>query len=110
MATFSIISPVRNGGDYVKECVNSILAQTLQDFNLVVLDNSSTDGTRKLAGITERCASSPFIKQTRSLSIEENWSRIKDVLRNEFMTMIGHDDVLLPHYLEEMSITHQPLP
>jgi GT2 family glycosyltransferase len=102
MNRFSIVLPVRNGGDYVKECVNSILAQTLQNFNLVVLDNSSTDGT---VNWLESLKDPRIIihKADRSLSIEENWSRIKDVPRNEFMTMIGHDDVLLPHYLEEMS-------
>ena len=45
MAKFSIILPVKNGGEYVKECVNSILSQSLQDFNLIVLDNCSIDGT-----------------------------------------------------------------
>lgn len=102
MATFSVILPVRNGGEYVKECVNSILAQTLQDFNLVVLDNNSTDGT---VAWLESLNDSRIIIHTseRSLSIEQNWGRIKDVPRNEFMTMIGHDDVLLPHYLEEMA-------
>jgi hypothetical protein len=39
----------------------------------------------------------------RPLSIEENWARIREVPKGEFMTMIGHDDILFPHYLEEMS-------
>jgi glycosyltransferase involved in cell wall biosynthesis len=30
---------------YVRECINAILAQTLDDFNLIILDNCSTDGT-----------------------------------------------------------------
>ena len=45
MAKYSIILPVRNGGHYVKICVDSILAQTYTDFNFIVLDNCSTDGT-----------------------------------------------------------------
>jgi hypothetical protein len=32
---FSILLPVKDGGEYVKECVDSILSQTLQDFNLI---------------------------------------------------------------------------
>ncbi|QEC43864.1 glycosyltransferase family 2 protein [Pseudobacter ginsenosidimutans] len=101
MPRFSIILPVRNGGEYAKECVNSILSQTLNDFNLVVLDNCSTDRTVEwLESLhDERIV---IHKADRSLSIEENWARIKDVSRNEFMTMIGHDDLLLPNYLEEM--------
>ena len=42
---YSIILPVRNGGDYAKECVKGILSQTYSDFNLLVLDNNSNDGT-----------------------------------------------------------------
>ncbi|MBA2745455.1 MAG: glycosyltransferase, partial [Flavisolibacter sp.] len=42
---YSIILPVRNGGHYIKKCVASILSQTRQDYNLIVLENCSTDGT-----------------------------------------------------------------
>lgn len=98
---YSIVLPVRNGGEYVKECVNSILVQTLNDFNLHVLDNASTDGTSEwLASLND-----PRItihRSAESLSIEKNWSRIVSVPKNEFMTMIGHDDILEPFYLEEM--------
>lgn len=45
MTKYGIILPVRNGGAYVKECVQSILSQTLPDLQLQVLDNCSTDGT-----------------------------------------------------------------
>lgn len=95
---YSIILPVRNGGEYVKECVHSILAQTLNDFNLIVLDNCSTDGTREwIASLNdERIIIHP---SSKSLSIEENWARIKDVEKNEYMTLIGHDDILKLDFL-----------
>ena len=99
---YSIILPVRNGGHYLKECVNGILAQTFGDFNCIVLDNCSTDGTTEWLQSLE----DPRIvlhRSDKSLTIEENWSRIKDVPKNEFMTMIGHDDWLQPFYLEEMN-------
>ncbi|MFT3934712.1 MAG: glycosyltransferase [Chitinophagaceae bacterium] len=101
MKTYSIILPVRNGGDYVKECVQSILNQSLNDFTLHVLDNCSTDGTLQwIQSLNdERIVVYPSEK---SLSIEENWDRILSVPRNEFMTMIGHDDLLHPHYLQTM--------
>ena len=45
MAKFPSILPVFNGGHLAKECVNNILAQDLPDFDLLVLDNASNDGT-----------------------------------------------------------------
>ncbi len=99
---FSIILPVRNGGEFVKECIRSILAQSVNNYNLIILDNASTDGTldwiMKLNN--EKIVCYPSDKQ---LSIEENWARIKEVPRNEFMTMIGHDDLLHPDYLTVMN-------
>jgi glycosyltransferase involved in cell wall biosynthesis len=102
MQKFSIILPVRNGGNYVKACVNSILSQTWPAFNLIVLDNASNDGTLEwLRSLTdERIIIYP---SAESLSIESNWARITSVPKNEFMTCIGHDDILLPGYLEEMN-------
>lgn len=98
MYKFSIILPVRNGGEYVKTCVNSILSQTEQDFNLIVLDNCSTDGTREwLASLQNKKII--IYPADRPLTIEENWARAIDVPKNEFITLIGHDDILHPDYL-----------
>ena len=101
MKKYSIILPVRNGGSYVRECVNSILAQTLDDFNCIILDNCSTDGTSEwIASLNDPRIISH--RSDRSLTIVENWSRVRDVPKNEFMTMIGHDDILDPDYLAVM--------
>jgi glycosyltransferase involved in cell wall biosynthesis len=101
MNKYSIILPVRNGGEYVKECVRSILAQTIPHFNLHVLDNASTDGTPEWI---QSLADSRIViyPSGKSLTIEENWTRISSIPKNEFITLIGHDDLLHPHYLEEM--------
>jgi glycosyltransferase involved in cell wall biosynthesis len=73
----------------------------LGDFSLVVLENGSTDGTREwLAEVHDPrvtvCASQTL------LPIEENWARALTVPKNEFMTFVGHDDLLEPNYLEVM--------
>ena len=98
---YSIILPVRNGGGHVKECVKSILDQTLPDFDLLVLDNCSTDGTLQwVQSLTDpRITVYPA---DRSLTIEENWGRITGIPKNEFITLIGHDDLLDRDYLAVM--------
>jgi glycosyltransferase involved in cell wall biosynthesis len=102
MHRFSIILPVKNGGDYLKVCVKNILEQSYPDFDLIVLDNNSTDGS--LQWVTSLNDSRIIIHTSpRALAIEENWNRIKGVKKNEYMTMIGHDDILNKFYLEEMS-------
>jgi len=102
MNQFSIILPVRNGGEYVKECVNSILSQTYPNFNLIVLDNCSSDGTKQwIEGLmNDKIIIHP---SNKSLTIEENWARIKDVEKNEFITLIGHDDLLSEDFLQTIN-------
>jgi glycosyltransferase involved in cell wall biosynthesis len=99
---YTIILPVHNGGHYVKQCVQSILAQTIPDFDLVVLENGSTDGTVEWLS-TLRDPRVRIVASPVALSIEDNWSRALETPKNEFMTFIGHDDLLDPNYLEVMA-------
>lgn len=101
MATYSIILPVRNGGNYLHECVQGILCQSLQDFELLVLENASTDNTLEIL----RSFNDPRIKifpASSPLSMEENWQRAVHLPKSEYMTLIGHDDVLGKDYLATM--------
>ena len=102
MPKYSVILPVRNGGEYVKESVNSVLAQYYSDFNFIILDNCSTDGTFEwLQSLTdERIILYPSDK---SLTIEQNWARVLTIPKNEFITLIGHDDILYPNFLETIN-------
>jgi len=101
--TYSVILPVRNGGHYVKECVNSILSQTTPaNFNLLVLDNCSEDGTLDwLRSLQDRRIK--LFPSEKPLTIEENWGRIRSIQKNEFITIIGHDDFLDNNYLVVMN-------
>jgi glycosyltransferase involved in cell wall biosynthesis len=98
---YSIVLPVRNGGHHLRECVKSILLQEQKNFTLHILDNASTDGSldwvRSLKD--ERI---DILPSEKSLTIEDNWARVVQVRKHEYMTLIGHDDILLPHFLSEM--------
>jgi glycosyltransferase involved in cell wall biosynthesis len=100
---FLIVLPVRNGGQHLKACVASILAQVHEHFRLVVLENASADGTPSWL----RQLRDPRIRIWESstpLEIEMNWARILQLdLSEEFLTIIGHDDMLDPGYLSQMS-------
>ncbi|HEX2535570.1 MAG TPA: glycosyltransferase, partial [Chitinophagaceae bacterium] len=98
---YGFVLPVRNGGHYIKDCIESIRAQTIPEFTLFVLDNQSTDGTVDWI----RSLNDPRIRilpAAASLTIEENWARIVGIHKTEFITLTGHDDWFHSRYLEVM--------
>src|SRR5687768_5226575 len=99
---YSIIIPVRNGGEYLKECVASVLAQTYKEFTLHILEHDSSDGTKTwLSQLTDPRIS--VHASTGVSGIEANWSRIVTLEKNEFMTVLGYDDLFHPDYLGSMN-------
>lgn len=67
-----------------------------------MLDNANSDGTLEwLHSLNEERII--IHESDNSLSIEENWSRVKSVTKNEYITLIGHDDLLNADYLEVMN-------
>jgi glycosyltransferase involved in cell wall biosynthesis len=45
----SVVTPVYNGDRYLRECIESVLSQTFQNWEYIIVDNVSKDGTRKIA-------------------------------------------------------------
>lgn len=109
MVKYSIILPVHNGGDYIKECVQSILNQTYKEFDLVILENMSTDDTSEWVASLNNNRIKVYPSE-KKLNIEENWGRIKSIEKGEYITLIGHDDILDENYLSTMDklITENP--
>src|SRR5574341_383211 len=98
---FSIIIPVHNGEQFIAAALGSVLSQTYPHFNIVILENCSTDKTLD----TIHTFDDPrieIIPSSQPLSIERNWARILDLDLNEYMTILGHDDLLYPDFLQEM--------
>ena len=109
MAKYSIILPVRNGGQYIRQCVQSILEQTFTNFNFIILDNCSTDGTLEwLQNLDDKRIQ--VMPSHNPLTIEESWGRVVGIEKNEFITLIGHDDILASDFLQTIDalITENP--
>ena len=45
---FSVLLPTRNGGKYLKSCIESVLSQDYKDMELIVFDNANTDNTAEV--------------------------------------------------------------
>jgi len=92
--------PSYNGGDYLKACVASVLAQTFTDFDLAILDDGSDDGSMEwLKSLNEPRIN---IYPSEHVGITANWRRSLEIPKGEYMTILGQDDLLDANYLEVM--------
>jgi len=97
----SVCIPTYNYGRFIGDAIESVLAQTFDDFELVVVDNCSTDDTRE---IVERYAARDvrivyYINDT-NLGMVGNWNRCLELARGMYVKILCADDVLLPECLE----------
>jgi glycosyltransferase involved in cell wall biosynthesis len=99
---FSIVIPTYNRCDLVVHAVQSVLRQTFEDFEIVVCDNFSTDGTSKVfQGMTDRRVQ--YVKTPRHLVIADNWEFARSKARGRLICMLGDDDALVATALERFA-------
>jgi glycosyltransferase involved in cell wall biosynthesis len=101
MPLFSIIVPVHNRAHLIRDCVDSILAQRLHDFEIILVDNNSTDDLdRVLAPYTD-----PRLNVIRCTTPGPAAARMSGVAisRGRYLSFIDSDDVWREDVLEEVA-------
>lgn len=100
---FSVIIPAYNAEKTLRRCVDSVLGQTIVDFEAIIINDGSTDGTRKI--IEEYAAVDPRIiaihKPNGGVSSARNVGL--DRAAGEYIVFIDADDWVVPNYLFEFS-------
>lgn len=104
MTRVSIITPFLNAGSFIEESINSVLAQTYDDWELLLVDDGSTDASSDTA--LKYAAAHPG--KVRYLSHEHRQNRGASASRNlaaryargEYLAFLDADDVYLPQKLE----------
>lgn len=103
----SVIVPVYNGGQYLRECLDSLVRQTYRELELIVADDASTDDTPAIiASYGDRVRS---LRQTSNLGIYANVNAGIELARGVFVAVYHADDVYDPQIVErevEFLTTH----
>src|SRR6201994_1650338 len=93
--------PVYNGEKYVAEAIEALLGQTFEDFELIISDNASTDGT---AGICRRFGKQDsrirYVRQPRNIGIAPNHNFVVHEARGELVKWASHDDLYARDMME----------
>ena len=103
MPKFSIIIPIYNVEAYLRKCVASILAQTCQDFELLLIDDGSPDGSGKLCD--EFAAQSPSVRAVHQPNGGAGAARNHGIALStgEYLLFVDGDDYLEPTLLADLS-------
>jgi hypothetical protein len=98
--TFSVVIPAYNAADTLGEAINSVLAQTRKDFEVIVIDDGSNDNTAVIAAsFTDR-----RVKVYSQENAGPSAARNRGIARamGEYVSSLDSDDLWLPDYLAEM--------
>jgi len=91
--------PTYNGAEFIAAAIQSVLDQGFADFELIVVDDCSTDGTLDIV----RSFVDPRIHSYQNeerLGIPANWNRSLSFARGEYVCLFHQDDVMFPENLE----------
>ena len=94
--------PVYNGERYLEITLDSILAQTFTDFELVISDNGSTDRTQQICeSYAARDDRVKYHRNPQNIGIAPNFNRVFHLCTGEYFKWTDYDDILAPEFLEK---------
>lgn len=109
----SVVTPVYNGEQYLRECIESVLAQTYQNWEYIIVNNCSTDQTLAIAHDYANCDDRIRVHtNTQFLDLIPNWNHALRQISPEstYCKVVHADDWLFPECLTEMTSLAQEHP
>ena len=102
MSFFSVIIPLYNKAPYVQKTVESILEQTFGDYELIIIDNGSTDGSSEIvAGFTDPRIR--IVRLEKNVGVSNARNKGVELSTAPYITFLDADDWWEPTFLEEMA-------
>lgn len=106
MPLISIIIPVYNCKQYLTQCIESVLAQKVADFEVIIINDGSTDGSDRIcdAFASNDSRFTVVHKKNQGLSAARNDGL--ELARGQWVTFLDSDDWLEPHFLDVLIANH----
>ena len=102
MTTVSICIPTYNRKEYLREALDSILAQTYKDYEIVIVDDGSTDGTEEMIKNTGYDVRYYWVNH-KGQSAARN--KLIELAQGRYITFLDSDDLLYPDIVERLMDT-----
>jgi len=96
----SIGLPVYNGEQFIRETLDSLLAQTFEDFELIISDNASIDKTEEICrAYAAKDQRIRYYRNQQNLGASWNSNRVFELSSGEYFKWTAHDDLHAPDFL-----------
>ena len=98
----SVIMPAYNAEKYIRAAIESVIRQTYENWELIVLDDGSTDSTAQtVKRMAEGDSRIRFCPNERNMGVAATRNRGFDLARGDYVALLDSDDVWLPQKLEK---------
>jgi glycosyltransferase involved in cell wall biosynthesis len=109
--SISVCIPVYNGQRWLGEAIKSVLGQTRSDFELLVVDNHSSDGSLEVAcELARRDDRVRVVENLKTIGAVPNHNRCLELAQGELVKFLHHDDRLRSDCLERMAAVFEANP
>ncbi len=98
----SVCIPTYHGAAHLSATIDSVLKQTLSDFELVIIDDNSPDDTAKVVAAYSD-SRIRYLRNPVNLGPEGNWNRCLAEARGTYFKLLPQDDLLYPQSLERQA-------
>ena len=97
----SVLIPTYNYAHLLDETIQSVMAQTYTEFELIIVDNCSTDNTVEVVQKYLQDPRVSFYRNEKNLGLTGNWNRCLELAKGEYIKYLCADDKLHPQILEK---------
>lgn len=101
----TVVINAYNGEKYLRQAIESVYAQSLQDFEIVLFDDASTDDTSKIAQSFDHRLR--YARSEQLLPLGEARNRALELARGKYLSFLDQDDLFLPMKLERQVAAFQ---
>ncbi len=101
MPKVSVILPVYNGEDFLKEAIESILSQTFTDFEFIIIDDGSTDGTSAILKDYQKIDNRIIVHQYDHRGLIQTLNEGCRLAHGDYIARMDADDISMPERLEK---------
>jgi len=99
---FSVLIPSKNGENYIENCINSVLDQKFNSFEIIIGDNNNNQKFKNIILKFSKYKNIKIISHKIDIPVTDSWQSCLDASIGDYIIMLGDDDCLLPESLENI--------